>query len=87
MSGGAPARSNELLVDGAPDTTQNLRVAYNPPVDAVAGKNPDGSAYLEIGNLEQIFRTRWTVRVTLHPGRAYLDEQIRIFNPEDAVSP
>jgi len=33
--GGAPARSNELLLDGAPDTTGNSRVAYNPPVDAV----------------------------------------------------
>src|SRR6266852_37748 len=33
--GGAPAQQNELLVDGAPDTTGNLRVAYNPPVDAV----------------------------------------------------
>lgn len=33
--GGAPARTNELLIDGAPDTTQNSRVAYNPPVDAV----------------------------------------------------
>ena len=34
--GGAPAQSNELLIDGAPDTTGNSRVAYNPPVDAVA---------------------------------------------------
>jgi len=33
--GGAPARTNELLIDGAPDGTQNNRVAYNPPVDAV----------------------------------------------------
>ncbi len=33
--GGAPSRSNELLLDGAPDTTGNSRVAYNPPVDAV----------------------------------------------------
>jgi Carboxypeptidase regulatory-like domain/TonB dependent receptor len=33
--GGAPSQSNELLIDGAPDTTGNLRVAYNPPVDAV----------------------------------------------------
>jgi hypothetical protein len=33
--GGAPAQNNELLVDGAPDTTRNNRVAYNPPVDAV----------------------------------------------------
>lgn len=34
--GGAPGRSNELLIDGAPDTTGDSRVAYNPPVDAVA---------------------------------------------------
>ncbi len=34
--GGTPARSNELLLDGSPDSTGNNRVAYNPPVDAVA---------------------------------------------------
>ena len=34
--GGSPSRSNELLIDGAPDTTGDNRVAYNPPVDAVA---------------------------------------------------
>jgi len=33
--GGAPAQTNELLIDGAPDTTWDLRVSYNPPVDAV----------------------------------------------------
>jgi hypothetical protein len=33
--GGAPSQTNELLVDGSPDTTWDLRVAYNPPVDAV----------------------------------------------------
>ncbi|MEZ5355999.1 MAG: TonB-dependent receptor [Bryobacteraceae bacterium] len=33
--GGAPSRSNELLMDGSPDTTRNRRVAYNPPVDSV----------------------------------------------------
>ncbi len=57
------------------------------PVDALVGTNPDGSAWLEVSNLEQTLRTRWTVRVTLQPGRAYLDEQIRIFNPVDAVNP
>jgi hypothetical protein len=34
--GGSPSRTNELLIDGAPDTTGDNRVAYNPPVDAVA---------------------------------------------------
>jgi tetratricopeptide (TPR) repeat protein len=57
------------------------------PVDALIGRNADGSAYLEINNLEKSLRTQWTARVTLHPGKAYLDEQIRIFNPTDAISP
>lgn len=34
--GGGQGQSNELLLDGAPDMTRNRRVAYNPPVDAVA---------------------------------------------------
>ena len=57
------------------------------PVNALTGRNPDGSAFLEISNTEQIFRTRWTVRVTLEPGRAYLDERIRITNPTDGMHP
>jgi len=57
------------------------------PVDALIGQNKDGSAYLEINNLEKSLRTQWTVRVTLHPGKSYLDEKIRIFNPTDAISP
>jgi hypothetical protein len=33
--GGAPQRSNELLLDGAPNMMRNRVVAYNPPVDVV----------------------------------------------------
>ncbi len=66
---------------------QGHTVTVLSPVDALIGRNKDGSAYLEINNLEKSQRTQWTVRVTLHPGRAYLEEQIRIFNPEDAISP
>lgn len=57
------------------------------PVDVRIGRHPDGSAFLEINNQEKIFRTRWTVRVTLHPGRAYLDERVCIFNPTDGMHP
>jgi len=57
------------------------------PVDALLGENPDGSAWLEVSNQEMICRTRWTVRVTLHPGRSCLDEQIRISNPTDGLAP
>lgn len=57
------------------------------PVDVISGTNPDGSAYLEVSNLEKSLRTQWTVRVTLHPGKAYLDEAMRIYNPTDAMNP
>ncbi len=57
------------------------------PVDVLFGENDDGSAYIEICNLEKSLRTKWTVRVTLHPGKALLDEDIRIYNPTDAMSP
>jgi tetratricopeptide (TPR) repeat protein len=57
------------------------------PVDVLSGENKDGSAYIEVSNLEKSLRTRWTVRVTLHPGKALLDEDIRIYNPTDAMNP
>jgi tetratricopeptide (TPR) repeat protein len=57
------------------------------PVDAQIGQNTDGSAYIEVNNLEKSLRTNWTVRVTLHPGKTYLDEDIRMFNPTDAMNP
>lgn len=57
------------------------------PVDCMVRENEDGSASLFVSNTEQMFRTRWSVRLTLHPGKAYLDEEIRIFNPADGVHP
>lgn len=57
------------------------------PVDALIRDNGDGSATLVVGNTEKMFRTRWTVELTLHPGRAFLDETIRIYNPTDTVVP
>ena len=33
--GGAPSGSTELLLDGSPDNSWNMNVAYNPPQDAV----------------------------------------------------
>jgi len=57
------------------------------PVDALLVENDDGSATLVVGNTEKMFRTRWTVRLTWHPGKAYLDETIRMFNPTDGTHP
>lgn len=55
------------------------------PVNVVLREHEDGSASLYIGATEMNFRTRWDVKLTLHPGRSYLDETIRIFNPTDGV--
>lgn len=57
------------------------------PVDVLVQHHNDGSASLVIGNTEKMFRTRWTVRLTLHPGRSYLDQEIRIYNPTDSIAP
>ncbi len=57
------------------------------PVDVICGTNEDGSAWIEVSNLEKSLRTQWTVRVTLHPGKAYLDEDISIYNPAEAMNP
>jgi tetratricopeptide (TPR) repeat protein len=64
---------------------QGHTVTIVSPVDATIVNSEDGSATLVIGNTEKMFRTRWTVRVTLHPGKAYLDESIRMFNPTDGT--
>ena len=42
--GGAPSQTNELLLDGLPNTSRNMRVAYNPPVDAV-GRSEGGDVF------------------------------------------
>lgn len=57
------------------------------PVDVTTVENEDGSATLVIGNTDKMFGTRWTVRLTLHPGKAYLDESIRMYNPTDGTHP
>ncbi|MCL4694379.1 MAG: DUF5107 domain-containing protein, partial [Candidatus Hydrogenedentes bacterium] len=55
------------------------------PVNVVSQTHEDGSASLVIGYREMNFHTRWNVVLTLHPGKAYLDEQIRIYNPTDGT--
>jgi hypothetical protein len=47
----------------------------------------DGSQSVAIGETERIYGTKWTVIVTLRPGRAFIEERIRIYNPTEAVRP
>jgi tetratricopeptide (TPR) repeat protein len=48
---------------------------------------PDGSRSVAIGETERIYRTKWTVVVTLRPGRSFLEETIRIYNPTEQIRP
>ena len=47
----------------------------------------DGSQAVAIGETERIYGTHWTVVVTLRPGRSFLEERIRIYNPTEMVRP
>lgn len=64
---------------------QGHTVTIVSPVDARVIEHSDGSASFFIGTTEQNFRTRWDVQLTLHPGKKYLDQRIRIYNPTDGV--
>ncbi len=66
---------------------QGHTVTSYSPVNVTGVENPDGSATLVIGEIEQTFRTGWEVRLTLRPGVARLDQEIRIFNPTDLPHP
>ncbi|HOE10168.1 MAG TPA: DUF5107 domain-containing protein [bacterium] len=57
------------------------------PIESCLLNNADGSASIVVGHVERIFRTHWTVVLTLRPGTAALDERIRLFNAQDEVHP
>ncbi len=50
------------------------------PVDYRIAEDPDGSKTIWVGEYEKRQQTRWTVGLTLHPGKAYLETDIRTFN-------
>jgi tetratricopeptide (TPR) repeat protein len=45
----------------------------------------DGSRAIAVGNIERVFRTQWVAVVRLRPGRCFLEERIRIYNPTPYV--
>ncbi|MBI5387967.1 MAG: DUF5107 domain-containing protein [Verrucomicrobia bacterium] len=47
----------------------------------------DGSRSVAVGETERIYGTKWTVVVTLRPGRSFIEERIRIYNPTEYVRP
>ncbi|MBN1421881.1 MAG: DUF5107 domain-containing protein [Planctomycetes bacterium] len=58
------------------------------PVDVqILPPAEDGSQSVAVGEVERIYGTRWTVIVTLRPGRSFLEERIRIYNRTETVRP
>jgi len=58
------------------------------PVDVeILPAGSDGSRSVAVGEVERVYGTRWTVVVTLRPGRAFLEETIRIYNLTETVRP
>jgi tetratricopeptide (TPR) repeat protein len=57
------------------------------PVPCRLVEHADGSRTIAIRNLEQVFRTEWLVEVTLRPGRSFMEQHIRFFNPTPYVHP
>lgn len=67
---------------------QGHTVSCMQPVDVVIlPPEKDGSRSVAIGETERIYRTKWTVVVTLRPGRSFIEERIRIYNPTESVRP
>ncbi len=67
---------------------QGHTVSCMQPVDfLILPPGEDGSRSVAIGETEKIYRTHWTVVVTLRPGRSSIEERIRIYNPTETIRP
>lgn len=65
----------------------NFPVSHNwmtvSPVDFAYGKEPDGSAFVTVGNVDRVYGMEWTVRMVLHPGSTLLELQVTLDNRSD----
>lgn len=50
------------------------------PVDYCMKENPDGSKTLWIGETELRHRMRWTIGITVYPGKSYYSADVKIIN-------
>lgn len=67
---------------------QGHTVGCMQPVDVVIlPPAKDGARSIAIGETERIYGTKWTVVVTLRPGRSYIEERVRIYNPTETIRP
>lgn len=53
------------------------------PVDYRLVENSDGSKTIWFGEIEPRHRMKWSIGLTLHPGRSYIETEVRMFNPSE----
>jgi len=62
----------------------NFPVSHNwmstSPVDFALTRGADGSASVWVGNTDRVTGMRWTVQLTLRPGRAALEQRTTLYN-------
>lgn len=51
------------------------------PMDYSMAENEDGSKTIYVGETEPRHRMRWTVGVTVRPGKSYFEAEVSIYNP------
>lgn len=51
------------------------------PVEYRLVENIDGSKTIWFGEIEPRHRMKWSIGLTLHPGRNYIETDVRMFNP------
>lgn len=51
------------------------------PVDYELRENADGSKTIWIGETEPRHRMRWTIGITVFPGKSYFEADVKIYNP------
>jgi tetratricopeptide (TPR) repeat protein len=51
------------------------------PVDYSLVENPDGSKTIWFGETEPRQRMKWTIGITLYPGKSYIEATVKLMNP------
>jgi tetratricopeptide (TPR) repeat protein len=51
------------------------------PVDYSLAENPDGSKTIFIGETEPRHSMRWTIGISVYPGKSYFETEVSIYNP------
>ena len=65
----------------------NFPVSHNwvslSPVDFAFGGRDDGSAFVQVGNIDRVYGMQWTVELVLRPHSTILEERVTLNNRSD----